>query len=68
MKIKEIAAAVERIAPLALAQDWDNVGFLVGDADRNIKNVLITIDVTSAVIEEALKLKVSSLNSNYEEL
>ncbi|MHC4761669.1 MAG: Nif3-like dinuclear metal center hexameric protein, partial [Planctomycetota bacterium] len=38
MKIKEIARAVEEIAPLGLAQDWDNVGLLVGDPVKNIKN------------------------------
>ncbi len=57
MKVKDIAAAVERIAPLELAQDWDNVGLLVGDAERNVKNVLLTIDVTAEVVAEARKLK-----------
>lgn len=57
MKINEIADAVEKIAPLKLAQDWDNVGLLVGDENKNIKNILVTIDVTAAVVEEAKKLK-----------
>ena len=53
MKIKEIAQAVEEIAPLGLAQDWDNVGLLVGNPDKPIKNILLTIDTTQAVVEEA---------------
>ena len=57
MKIKDIAQAVEEIAPLGLAQDWDNVGLLIGNPDKTIKNVLITIDVTKAVVEEAKKQK-----------
>ena len=57
MKIKEISNAVEQIAPLGLAQDWDNVGLLIGNPDKNIKNILITIDVTKAVVEEAKKQK-----------
>ncbi len=57
MKVKDIAAAIERIVPLELAQDWDNVGLLVGDAGRNVKRVLLTIDVTAAVVSEAKKLK-----------
>ena len=57
MKVKDIAAAVERIVPLDLAQDWDNVGLLVGDAERNVKRVLLTIDVTADVVAEAKKLK-----------
>ncbi len=53
MKIKDIAQAVETIAPLGLAQDWDNVGLLIGDPAKNIKKILITIDTTLAVVEEA---------------
>ena len=57
MKVKDIAAVVEQIAPLGLAQSWDNVGLLVGDRERELKNVLLTIDVTKAVVAEARKLK-----------
>jgi len=57
MKIKDITAAIEKIAPLKLAQDWDNVGLLVGDAQRNVKNILLTIDVTSGIVAEAKRLK-----------
>jgi dinuclear metal center YbgI/SA1388 family protein len=55
MKIKGIAEAIEGIAPLGLAQEWDNVGFLVGDRGKPIKKILITIDTTMAVVEEAKK-------------
>src|SRR4030042_2366832 len=57
MKVKDIAAVVERIAPLGLAQSWDNVGLLVGDRERDLKSVLLTIDVTKAVVAEAKRLK-----------
>ena len=57
MKIKDIAAAVEKIVPLKLAQSWDNVGLLIGDANRNVKNILLTIDITADVLAEAKKLK-----------
>ena len=53
MKINDIAQAVEAIAPLGLAQDWDNVGLLIGDPAKNIKKILVTIDTTMAVVEEA---------------
>ena len=56
MKIKDIAATIEKIAPLKLAQDWDNVGLLIGDPGKTIKNILITIDTTNAVVEEAKKM------------
>jgi len=58
MKIKQIAKVVDNIAPLGLALDWDNVGLLVGDGERDVKNILLTIDVTADVIAEAKKGKV----------
>ena len=53
MKVKDIAEQIEKIAPLKLAQDWDNVGLLIGDAQRNVKNILLTIDITKEVVTEA---------------
>jgi dinuclear metal center YbgI/SA1388 family protein len=57
MKVKDIAAVVEKITPLGLAQPWDNVGLLIGDPEQNVKNVLLTIDVTQAVVAEAKELE-----------
>jgi dinuclear metal center YbgI/SA1388 family protein len=57
MKLEQIRQAVEAIAPLKLAQDWDNVGFLVGDPARDIQRLLITIDTTRAVVAEAKRFK-----------
>jgi dinuclear metal center YbgI/SA1388 family protein len=61
--IKEVATALEAIAPLSLAQDWDNVGLLVGDPDAHVKRVLMTIDTTAAVVEEAIRLKMDLILS-----
>jgi len=57
MKIKDIAAEIEKIAPPELAQDLDNVGLLIGDGKRNVRNILLTIDVTGEVVAEAKRLK-----------
>jgi dinuclear metal center YbgI/SA1388 family protein len=57
MKIKDIIAVIEKIVPLKLAQDWDNVGLLLGDAQSNVKNILLTVDITKEVLSEAIKLK-----------
>jgi putative NIF3 family GTP cyclohydrolase 1 type 2 len=57
MKIKEITEQIEKIVPLKLAQDWDNVGLLIGDAQKNVTKILLTIDITSDVVAEAKKLK-----------
>ena len=55
MKLKEITNILEQIAPLELAEDWDNVGLLAGDPDQQIRNIMLTIDLTAAVLAEAKK-------------
>jgi len=57
MKVKEIAAMIEKMVSPKLAQQWDNVGLLVGDGGCEVKNVLLAIDVTRGVVAEAKKLK-----------
>jgi dinuclear metal center YbgI/SA1388 family protein len=57
MKVKDIAAAVEEIVPLKLAQDWDNVGLLIGDPRQAVRSILLTVDVTAEVLTEAKELK-----------
>ncbi len=63
MKVSEITSAIENTIPPALAQDWDNVGFLLGEANKNVKKLLLTIDVTKAVVIEAKRLKVDLIVS-----
>lgn len=57
MKIKDITEVIEKIVPLKLAQDWDNVGLLIGNPQKNVKNILLTIDVTKEVLAEAKRLR-----------
>jgi dinuclear metal center YbgI/SA1388 family protein len=57
MKVKEIAEKIDKIVPLKLAQDWDNVGLLLGSDDKNVKRLLLTIDITADVLTEAKRLK-----------
>ena len=57
MKLERIRRAIEGISPLKLAQAWDNVGFLVGDPSRDIQRILVTIDTTRAVVDEAKRYK-----------
>jgi len=63
MKITDIAQTIEKIVPLKLAQDWDNVGLLVGDGGQEARNILLTIDITHEVAAEAKKLKTDMIVS-----
>lgn len=45
---------MERVAPLRLAEEWDNVGLLVGDADAPVKKVMTCLTVTPSSVREAI--------------
>ncbi|MDD4847862.1 MAG: Nif3-like dinuclear metal center hexameric protein [Bacteroidales bacterium] len=57
LKIKQIAEAIERVAPRVYAEDWDNVGLLVGDPEKEVDQALIALDCSEAVIDEAIEKK-----------
>jgi len=52
--VDDICQALVRIAPLHLAQEWDNVGLLAGDQAAECNSILLTIDLTAEVLEEAI--------------
>jgi dinuclear metal center YbgI/SA1388 family protein len=52
--VKEIEAVFFAWAPAALAEEWDNVGHLVGDGSREVRKALIALDITEAVVDEAI--------------
>lgn len=55
MKISEIIRDFERQVPLSLQEGWDRSGLQVGDPDREVTGVLVAVDVTEAVLEEAVE-------------
>lgn len=57
MKLNEITAYLESFAPLAYQESYDNAGLLVGNPVKEIKQALITLDVTEAVLDEAIETK-----------
>lgn len=57
MELKEVLQVLEQLAPLSLAESWDNVGLLVEPSkSRPVKTVLLTNDLTDAVMEEAYNM------------
>jgi len=57
MQIKDISGFLESIAPLSYQESYDNSGLIVGDRNATVKKVLITLDCTEAVVDEAIKEK-----------
>lgn len=57
MQVKDLTSVIEEYAPLRLQEDYDNAGLICGDPDDEISSVLITLDVTEAVVDEAIAEK-----------
>ena len=55
MKIKEIIKCLENLAPLSLQESYDNAGLLVGNSETECTGIITSLDVTEAVVEEAMK-------------
>ncbi|MBK9732293.1 MAG: Nif3-like dinuclear metal center hexameric protein [Chitinophagaceae bacterium] len=54
MKLIEITTALEAFAPLSLQENYDNAGLLTGDYEQEISQAMLCLDVTEAVLEEAI--------------
>ena len=61
MKTKKLISAFEIFAPSYLANDWDNVGLLVGSPDWPADHILLTIDLTEAVMQEAIAIRADAI-------
>jgi dinuclear metal center YbgI/SA1388 family protein len=55
-KVLDIAKAIEDAAPKFLMEDYDNIGMMVGDDNKEVKKVLLSLDCTKEVIKEAINL------------
>ena len=52
--LQTVCEFLEQFAPLQLAEDWDNVGFLVGDPQRSVRRIMTCLTVTPASADEAV--------------
>jgi dinuclear metal center YbgI/SA1388 family protein len=63
--IATIAAFLEQLAPFRLAEDWDNVGLLVGHRDRNVAKLMTCLTVTPASAAEAIEAGVELIVTHH---
>ncbi len=61
----EIVKYLETKYPKELAYEWDNVGLQVGSLNRKVKTILVTLDVTKEVINEAIDKKADLIISHH---
>ena len=53
-KVKDIASQLNRLAPTAYQESYDNAGLMVGNPESAIQGILTTLDITEEVVDEAL--------------
>ena len=54
MNTGEFLAVLDALAPARLAEEWDNVGLMVGRRDRPVTRVIVALDLRAAVLDEAV--------------
>ena len=54
MKAKDIIKVIEDFAPLSLQEGWDNSGLCVGSPDDEVTSVLLALDCTPELVDEAV--------------
>jgi dinuclear metal center YbgI/SA1388 family protein len=53
-QIKDITRELEKLAPLAYQEDYDNAGLLVGNPDTRVTGILFSLDITEEIVHEAV--------------
>lgn len=65
MKCTELAECLEGLSPRSFALEWDNVGLLAGRWDKDITTVMIALDATDDVVEQAVNAGVDMLLTHH---
>jgi dinuclear metal center YbgI/SA1388 family protein len=65
MIIKEIISCIESYAPVSFQESYDNSGLITGDPAQEVRSALLCIDVTEAVLDEAVKLRCGLVISHH---
>ena len=63
--VQSICDAMNRIAPKYLAEEWDNPGLLVGDPKQSVNKILVCLDVSDEIIDQAIELGAQMIVSHH---
>lgn len=63
--VSEIAAILEELAPPGLAEEYDNVGILMGEPHQEVSGVLLCLDITPEILQEAVERKCNLVVSHH---
>jgi len=62
---KRIIEELNKLAPEQLAEEWDNVGLMIGDMEQEVSRILIALDAIPEVIKEAIEGKVDLIITHH---
>lgn len=63
--LKDVAAYIEKISPVSLACEWDNVGLIIGNSDKPIKRIVVCLDLTREVLDFAIQKNANLILSHH---
>ncbi len=63
--VSKIVELLDELIPQHLAEDWDNVGLLLGRRQKHVKKIMLALDLTKDVVEQAIAKKVDMLVTHH---
>lgn len=65
LKVEDLCNIIEDFAPVSLKEDYDNVGLMIGDKGAEVHSILVTLDCTMKVIDEAVENKCNMIVAHH---
>lgn len=65
IKIADIIQYLEKLVPLSMQEEYDNCGLLFGNKEQLVSNVLISLDCTEEIVQEAINKKCEMIISHH---
>ncbi|NPV90279.1 MAG: Nif3-like dinuclear metal center hexameric protein [Firmicutes bacterium] len=65
MRASQVIDYLEKLAPLSLAEEWDNPGWQVGDPGEEVRGIMFTLDLTPAVVERSVQAGANLIISHH---
>jgi dinuclear metal center YbgI/SA1388 family protein len=65
MKVRDILAAIDSFAPFRQAEEWDNVGLMIGDPEWDVRRLGLSLDPLPEALEEAVRAGCQALLSHH---
>ncbi len=63
--ISDVVKILEELVPPKLAEDWDNVGLMLGRMDHPVKRIMFALDFTAEVLEQAIKKNIDLIITHH---